>query len=139
MMNALGQHPTDQLTPAERVEALQKQLLNGEPGTAQVIERTIRLLRLEALVREAEWHSTLREHQFNSAVPLFGRLIAAFRSTLYGLGARWAIRSLIEQQNVFNQALAHSLAESTALNRHLIDRIEALEQRVAELERERRF
>jgi hypothetical protein len=41
----------------------------------------------------------LREHDFHSATPVIGPLISRVRRGLYSITAKWAVRSLIEQQN----------------------------------------
>ena len=124
--------------PAADLRRLQARLLAGDAGAAQDLERLICLSNLEASVRELEQLGALREHRFASAWPALGRLIAAFRSAVAGVAARWLVRAAIEQQTAFNRATASALDEALALNRHLLARIEQLEQRVAELQREPR-
>jgi len=134
-------HPApndDTPSPVADLRRLQARLLAGDAGAAQDLERLIYLSNLEASVRELEQLGALREHRFASAWPALGRLIAAFRSAVAGVAARWLVRAAIEQQTAFNRATAGALAEALALNRHLLARIEQLEQRVAELQREQR-
>jgi len=134
-------HPApndDTPSPVADLRQLQARLLAGDAGAAQDLERLIRLSNFEASAREVAQLSLLREHRFASAWPVLGRLIAAFRSAVAGVAARWLVRAVIEQQTAFNRATASALDEALALNRHLLARIEQLEQRVAELQREQR-
>jgi hypothetical protein len=124
--------------PVADLRRTQARLLAGDAGAAQDLERLIRLSNFEASAREVAQLSLLREHRFASAWPVLGRLIAAFRSAVAGVAARWLVRAVIEQQTAFNRATASALDEALALNRHLLARIEQLEQRVAELQREQR-
>jgi len=124
--------------PVADLRRIQARLLAGDAGAAQDLERLIRLSNFEASAREVAQLSLLREHRFASAWPVLGRLIAAFRSAVAGVAARWLVRAVIEQQTAFNRATASALDEALALNRHLLARIEQLEQRVAELQREQR-
>jgi hypothetical protein len=124
--------------PVADLRRTQARLLAGDAGAAQDLERLIRLSNVEASAREVAQLSLLREHRFASAWPVLGRLIAAFRSAVAGVAARWLVRAVIEQQTAFNRATASALDEALALNRHLLARIEQLEQRVAELQREQR-
>jgi len=134
-------HPApndDTPSPVADLRRLQARLMAGDAGAAQDLERLIRLSNFEASAREVAQLSLLREHRFISSWPVLGRLIAAFRSAVAGVAARWLVRAVIEQQTAFNRATASALDEALALNRHLLARIEQLEQRVAELQREQR-
>ena len=57
--------------------------------------------------------SVLREHRFESGVPVFGSFIARLRSTWYNLAARWGDQSIISQQTAYNQAAAQRIVELT--------------------------
>jgi len=134
-------HPApndDTPSPVADLRRIQARLMAGDAGAAQDLERLIRLSNFEASAREVAQLSLLREHRFISSWPVLGRLIAAFRSAVAGVAARWLVRAVIEQQTAFNRATASALDEALALNRHLLARIEQLEQRVAELQREQR-
>ncbi|MGQ9815980.1 MAG: hypothetical protein ACUVR3_12675 [Candidatus Roseilinea sp.] len=123
-------------SPAEYLRQLQQRLLAGDPNAPRDIDRIAWLSNLEALTDELQRAGALREHQFTSALPVVGRLIAAVRSLLYRWTAGWPMRTLIAQQTRVNRDVARALTESLALNRRLLQRLEQLEARVAELERE---
>ena len=125
-------------SPAEYLCQLQQRLLAGDPDALRDIDRIAWLSNLEALTGELERAGALREHQFTSAMPGIGRLIAAIRFFLYLWTAGWPMRTLIAQQTHINRDVARALTESLALNRRLLQRLEQLEARVAELEGERR-
>jgi len=124
--------------PVADLRQIQARLLAGDAGAAQDLERLVYFSNLEASVREVQQLGALREHRFASAWPALGRLIAALRSAVASLAARWLVRAVIEQQTAFNRATVGALDEALAINRHLLARIEQLEQRVAELQREQR-
>lgn len=124
-------------SPAARLRALQERLLAGDPAARRELERIALLANLQSLVEEAQQAGRLREHRFTSSLPLIGRAVSAARAALFAISARWPLRVLMTQQNQFNQAAARALAESLRLNQRLLARIEALEARMAELERER--
>ena len=56
----------------------------------------------------------LREHEFQSSVPVIGPLIARARRALYSLTAKWPLVVALDQQNRINQQLAQRLLEYEA-------------------------
>lgn len=56
----------------------------------------------------------LREFEFRSKAPVVGGLITAFRRAWHSVSARWAIRSLAQQQDRINAAAAAELASYRA-------------------------
>jgi hypothetical protein len=77
---------------------------------------------------------TIREHDFQSAVPVVGPLIRLVRCGLYQLTAKWGVRVVIEQQNRINQMIVQYLREYDA---RLVDQdrdLAHLARVVAELE-----
>jgi len=65
----------------------------------------------------------LQEFEFQSTVPVIGPLIARFRSFWYGVGARWAVRYLIQQQEAINR-------RQEAINRQQAMVLHSLERRL---------
>ncbi|MCS7060865.1 MAG: hypothetical protein RMN25_06820 [Anaerolineae bacterium] len=130
-------HQESDSPPSAYLQALQARLLRGDPTATHAIEQIALFSNLEELVEEAGRAGALHEHRFASALPLIGPVVAAVRSALYTLTARWPLWVVIAQQNQFNRTVARALAESLALNRRLLQRIDQLEARVAQLERER--
>jgi hypothetical protein len=53
----------------------------------------------------------LREHEFQSTVPIIGPLIAGLRRGLYSVTAKWPLRVAFDQQMRINRQLAQRLAE----------------------------
>ncbi|PJF47576.1 MAG: hypothetical protein D6709_09190 [Chloroflexi bacterium] len=119
------------------LQKLQARLLAGDPAARRELERLALLSNLQALAEEATQAGALREHRFAPSLPLIGRAVAALRTALFAITARWPLRVLIAQQTQVNQATARALTESLKLNEYLLARIEALEARVTELERAR--
>ena len=67
--------------------------------------------------------SVLREHRFESHVPVIGPFIEHLRSICYNIAARWGDQSIISQQTAYNQAAVQCIAE-------LSQRIAELDQRI---------
>jgi hypothetical protein len=65
-------------------------------------ERDARLARLRKLAR-------LEERPFSSRVPIFGPLIAAFRTVWNDVSTRWYVRPIADQQSMFNLAATEEL------------------------------
>lgn len=74
----------------------------------------------------------LRELDFRSDVPVVGPLISWIRSFWYRIAAKWAIRYLMQQQEVINRYYAQRLKDyarqQIALNQHYMQQQEALKQ-----------
>lgn len=51
----------------------------------------------------------VREHPFASEAPLIGPLIARFREAWNSVAAKWYVRPLLHQQNLFNRMVAERL------------------------------
>jgi septal ring factor EnvC (AmiA/AmiB activator) len=51
----------------------------------------------------------LREEPFRSSVPVFGGLIAAFRTAWNSVSTKWYVRPMMAQQTAFNEAVVDSL------------------------------
>lgn len=71
----------------------------------------------------------LEEQPFKSDVPFIGSLLAGFRSAWNGVATKWYARPLIQQQTLFNTAVARRLSS-------LDDSIDSLEERLIDLDRE---
>jgi hypothetical protein len=82
---------------------------------------------------------TLREHSFQSAVPIVGPLISLVRRALYGLTAKWGVRTVIDQQNQINQLIAQLAHDHDVW---LVDQdrdLVHLTKRIAEIEIRQRY
>ena len=79
--------------------------------------------------------ATLVERPFVSSVPLFGPLIARFRTAWNNVASRWYVGHVMEQQNAFN-ALAVRQLETYELE--LREQLALLEEQVVEQEALRR-
>lgn len=71
----------------------------------------------------------LQEFEFQSDIPLIGPLISRFRAAWYSMAAQWAIRHLMQQQELINH-------QQLRVTQHYI---KALEKRLAELADENTF
>jgi hypothetical protein len=71
----------------------------------------------------------IREHEFNSPVPVIGPFISWVRRALYSLTAKWGVRFVLDQQNQINQLIAQQLREFEI-------RLEELDMRLIEQDRD---
>jgi hypothetical protein len=79
---------------------------------------------------------TLQEHVFHSDVPAIGPLIARLRVAWNSISTKWAVRSIIQQQNQFNAVVVEYLRDLGTLGECLseVDREQvALRRDLAEL------
>ena len=67
----------------------------------------------------------LREHDFQSTVPIVGSLIRSVRRGLYSLTAKWSTRALIQQQTDINAALVQRVNV-------LVQHVKTLNEQMAE-------
>lgn len=81
---------------------------------------------------ELRRRATLREYEFASDASLVGRLIARLRAAWNSVATKWQARPWIDQQSVFNHALADWLARPPSAA-ELDSRIVDLDQRQTEL------
>ena len=98
-------------------DSLRMAYLEAIPAAASILARRWQadvetidqvLLALQQLYRAPRADSislipALQEFEFRSSLPVIGPVIARLRSLWYSVAARWAIRSLIEQQEAINQ------------------------------------
>lgn len=59
----------------------------------------------------------LKEHTFESHVPILGKVIAWVRSFLVSLATKWYVLPVLHQQTLFNQATLHALSQVDQLIR----------------------
>ena len=71
-----------------------------------------------------------------SARPVVGRLVVLSRKLAFHLFVKWWVRPVLQQQNRFNQLVAQRLVDQGEREVRLQRRVEALEARLEELERE---
>lgn len=124
-------------SPAAYMRVLRERILHANAHARDELDRITYLKSLEGLVAQVERASALREFEFSSPTPVIGPLLRAVRAGVHAVAGKWVERSLIQQQFRYNTAASRALDESLQLNERLLARIEALEKRVAELEREK--
>jgi hypothetical protein len=85
-------------------------------------------------ISELRVQGHIQEHPFRSGTPVIGYLIVVVRRLWNSVAAKWYIRPMLHQQNVFNQALVdvvHNLLQAHIhLSWQLSHRLEELDQRV---------
>jgi hypothetical protein len=67
----------------------------------------------EKEVNNLEWlqeKGRLREQPFTSNLPLFGPLVVWLRTAWNNVAAKWVLRSLMQQQNEFNNLVVRQIA-----------------------------
>jgi septal ring factor EnvC (AmiA/AmiB activator) len=75
--------------------------------------------RLHQLMSELHARAHVQEQPFSSDKPYIGRLLARFRETWNNVATRWYVRPMLQQQNLFNQAVTQVLQELVELNSQL--------------------
>jgi hypothetical protein len=119
------------------IRALRDRVLQEDPEARQELDYIAHLATLESLVTDVGRASNLREFEFSSSQPVVGSLLSSVRSAFNNIASKWVVRALIQQQNQFNAVSVHALREIVAINQRLLHRVLELEDRVAELEREK--
>lgn len=80
-----------------------------------------------SLLAQLHQRWALREHKFDSPIPIVGRLIATCRRQWYAVAAQWSIRQVIHQQNQVNgmvlQILSHLQQEQERLRDELTNQL----------------
>ncbi len=77
----------------------------------------------------------LREHEFQSAVPVVGPLIVRLRRLLYALTAKWPLRVALDQQMRINQLLVQRLQQHETLLREFTEQLIDQDHDLAHLSR----
>ena len=80
----------------------------------------------------------IREHDFQSHLPVIGPLVQFARRLLYQLTAKWGVLALIHQQNQINQIVAQYLREYDARMIEMDRDLAYLSRTMAELELQQR-
>jgi hypothetical protein len=65
-------------------------------------------------LEEQDWllkKGTVIEQPFSSEVPIFGSLIAWFRTVWNNVATKWYVRPMLDQQNDFNRSAVKSLRD----------------------------
>ncbi len=60
---------------------------------------------------ELQSRAIVLERPFVSHVPIIGRFVAFFRETWNSVAAKWYVRSILQQQNLFNQTVVQAIKE----------------------------
>ena len=80
----------------------------------------------------------IREHDFQSQLPVIGPLVRFARRALYQLTAKWGVLAVIHQQNQINQIVAQYLREYDGRMIELDRDLAYLSRTMAELELKQR-
>ena len=76
---------------------------------------------------------SLAELEFRSSVPVIGPLLSKMRSLWYSVAARWAVRSLAQQQEAFNWQIKAIQLRQEAVNELHVRSLVSLSEEVARL------
>jgi hypothetical protein len=83
--------------------------------------------------QELAAHYLIDEPTFQSAVPLIGPLIAAFRRAWNNVSTRWYVRPMMDQQQRFNVLVSQLLAEQARLLEDRSSEAQANAQAISQL------
>ena len=90
----------------------------------------------EQRVRELRAKAHVRERPFVSHAPLIGRFIAFFREKWNSIAAKWYVRPMLHQQNIFNQAVVQTIQEMLEAQADLDRYLELVEERIVSSDRD---
>ena len=90
----------------------------------------------EQRVRELRAKAHVQERPFVSHAPLIGRFVAFFREKWNSVAAKWYIRPMLHQQNVFNQAVVQTIYEMLEAQADLDRYLELVEERMVSSDRD---
>ena len=90
----------------------------------------------EQRVRELRAKAHVRERPFVSHAPLIGRFIAFFREKWNSIAAKWYVRPMLHQQNIFNQAVVQTIQEMLEAQTDLDRYLELVEERIVSSDRD---
>jgi len=89
---------------------------------------------LERQISDLRAQAHIKEEPFTSHLPLVGRLVVFIRKTWNNVAAKWYVRPMLHQQNLFNQAVVRAMHEVLRTQRDLDvywrERFEELDQRI---------
>jgi hypothetical protein len=80
-----------------------------------------RLEPLEQRLSELRTRAHIRERPFSSQLPVVGRLVAFFRETWNNVAAKWYVRPMLHQQNIFNQMVVQIIQDGLTMQAHRLD------------------
>jgi hypothetical protein len=83
--------------------------------------------RLVQRLRELQARTHIQEQPFASDKPYVGRFIVFLREKWNSVAAKWYVRPLLRQQNLYNQAVTQTIQEFIEMQ---TERLDELEQRV---------
>lgn len=90
----------------------------------------------EQRVRELRAKAHVRERPFVSHAPIIGRFIAFFREKWNSIAAKWYVRPMLHQQNIFNQAVVQTIQEMLEAQADLDRYLELVEERIVSSDRD---
>jgi hypothetical protein len=82
--------------------------------------------RLRQRLDDLHARAHIQERPFTSDKPIVGRLIVFIRETWNSIAARWYVRPMLHQQNLFNQTV-------TQMAQELLETVRVLQQTQADL------
>ena len=90
----------------------------------------------EQRFRELQASAHIRERPFVSHVPIVGRFIAFFREKWNSVAAKWYVRPMLHQQNIFNQTVVQTIREVLEAQADLNRYLELIEERMVSSDRD---
>lgn len=88
------------------------------PTAAQAASQALSDMETAEALHRLRAAATLREHSFQSAVPVLGPLVVAFRRLWNRVSTQWYVRPLIQQQSQVNARVAEVLTRLLEVQAH---------------------
>lgn len=86
-------------------------VLIRQAQTARLEDPIEKIPKLPLFVEQIRQHSHICEPDFRSGLPVVGRAIVSVRRFWNWMSTKWYVRSVIQQQNAFNAAVADAVSE----------------------------
>lgn len=125
------------LTPAEQMLRI-RDIVIGYEDQQEAINKLAEYLQstdqIQEHLRDLESRAWIRETEFQSQVPVIGRMIVAIRNFWNWMSTKWYILPILQQQNSFNAAVVQMIRDLWNCNNMLLAAVSSLQSRIEKLE-----
>jgi hypothetical protein len=101
--------------------------------TVRQVLLALRQLYMASPFESVSYEPSLQDLDFRSELPVIGPLVARLRSLWYGVAARWAVRHLVQQQQVINRQQKTIDRQQELFNQVYVRSLMTLSQEIANL------
>ena len=116
----------DDRQPAQ-ADVGQPQIGSDAPVDGAPVERGEQLMRLLPVLADK---ASIREQPFVSDKPIYGRFIVFVREMWNSVAAKWYVRPMLRQQNLYNQAVAEMISRMLEEQIHLTRELDGWQKEI---------